>query len=407
MPEDKPSPTLIAFRIEPLESRIAPAAAVLELSSLAGANGFQISGAVAGDNSGHAVSGAGDVNGDGLDDLIVGAYGADANGLASSGASYVVFGTAGGLAANLALSTLDGTNGFKISGEAVGDVSGFSVSGAGDINGDGFDDLLIGAGEADPNNHLSSGASYVVFGRADWSTTANLNVSALDGSNGFKISGEAADDRSGAFLSAAGDVNGDGFDDLVIGAFGADSNGSYSGASYVVFGRADWSTTANLNLLALDGSNGFKIIGAAGADYSGTSVSAAGDVNGDGFGDLLIGADGADPNGSRSGASYVIFGKTGGFAANLNLSALDGSNGFKISGEAAEDRSGRSVSAAGDVNGDGFGDLLIGAEGADPNGSASGASYVVFGQGGRVCDESESLGAGRQQRLQDQRRGRR
>ena len=96
-------------------------------------------------------------------------------------------------------------------------------------------------------------------------------------------------------------------------------------------------------------------------DFSGFSVSDAGDVNGDGFGDLIIGAPCADPNGSYSGASYVVFGKAGGFAANLNLSTLDGSNGFKLSGVAADDRSGRSVSAAGDVNGDGFDDLIIGA----------------------------------------------
>ena len=98
-------------------------------------------------------------------------------------------------------------------------------------------------------------------------------------------------------------------------------------------------------------------------------MSAAGDVNGDGFGDLLIGADGADPNGSASGASYVVFGQAGGFDANLNLSTLNGSNGFKINGEAAGDGSGISVSAAGDVNGDGVGDLIIGARDADPNGS--------------------------------------
>jgi hypothetical protein len=87
-------------------------------------------------------------------------------------------------------------------------------------------------------------------------------------------------------------------------------------------------------------------------------VSDAGDVNGDGFGDLIIGASRADPNGSGSGASYVIFGAVGGFATNLNLSTLDGTNGFKLSGVAAGNYSGFSVSAAGDFNGDGFDDLI-------------------------------------------------
>ena len=136
-------------------------------------------------------------------------------------------------------------------------------------------------------------------------------------------------------------------------------------------------------------------------------MSAAGDINGDGFDDLIIGAPFASPNGNDSGASYVVFGKAGGFAANLNLSTLDGSNGFKISGVGAGDESGFSVSAAGDVNGDGFDDLIIGAYRASPNGSSSGASYVVFGKAsGFAPDQCEPLDTGRQQRLQAQRRRR-
>jgi hypothetical protein len=98
-------------------------------------------------------------------------------------------------------------------------------------------------------------------------------------------------------------------------------------------------------------------------------VSGAGDVNGDGFGDLIIGAHRASPNGAYSGASYVVFGKAAGFAANLDLSTLDGSNGFRLAGAADHDFAGSRVSAAGDVNGDGFGDLIIGAASADANGS--------------------------------------
>ncbi len=149
--------------IEILESRIAPAAVVtMDLSGLTGDNGFKISGEAANDYSGRSVSGAGDINGDGIDDLIVGARSADANGN-NSGASYVVFGSSTGFAANVDLSGLTGANGFKISGESEYDNSGISVSGAGDINGDGIDDLIVGASYAEGNAY-ASGASYVVFG---------------------------------------------------------------------------------------------------------------------------------------------------------------------------------------------------------------------------------------------------
>jgi len=344
----------------------------LELSALDGTNGFRLSGVAAGDGSGFAVSTAGDVNGDGVDDLLIGAP----NPNFFSGASYVVFGGAGvGSGGNLEFSALDGTNGFRLSGVAVYDYSGLAVSTAGDINGDGVDDLLIGApGEVDGG----PGRSYVVFGGAGVGSGGNINLSALDGSNGFRLSGYGGDGRA---VSTAGDVNGDGVDDLLIG--GASAAGLYSGVSYVVFGGAGVGSSGNLQLLALDGTNGFKLSGVAEYDYSGSAVSKAGDVNGDGVDDFLIGAWRADPNGERSGASYLVFGGAGvGNGGNLELSALGGTNGFRLSGVAAYDLSGRAVSTAGDVNGDGVDDLLIGAPDADPNGERSGASYVVFGGAG-------------------------
>ncbi|MDQ3775095.1 MAG: integrin alpha, partial [Pseudomonadota bacterium] len=284
--------------------------------------------------------------------------------------------------ANINLSALDGTNGFRLSGVAAFDLSGRAVSTAGDVNGDGVDDVLIGALGADPNGD-ESGDSYVVFGGAGVGNGGNLELSALDGTNGFKLSGAAAGDFSGAAVSTAGDVNGDGIDDLLIGAYRADPNGVTSGASYVVFGGAGVGNGGNLELSALDGTNGFRLSGVAAYDLSGRAVSTAGDVNGDGTDDILIGASGAGPNGDGSGASYVVFGGAGvGNGGNLELSALDGTNGFRLSGVAASDVSGVAVSTAGDVNGDGVDDVLIGALGADPNGDSSGASYVVFGGAG-------------------------
>jgi len=371
--------------------------ASLNLSALDGFNGFVINGIDDSDYSGYSVSSAGDVNGDGFDDLIIGASKADPNVNVLAGESYVVFGkAAGSFSASLELSSLlssnggDGSLGFVINGIAVGDFSGYSVSSAGDVNGDGFDDLIIGAFGA-PNG-ARTGESYVVFGKADWSSSPNLELSTLDGSNGFVINGINSGDESGRSVSSAGDFNGDGYDDLIIGVSRADPNGkSNAGESYVVFGKAG-GFGASLELSSLlssnggDGSLGFVINGIAVGDFSGYSVSSAGDFNGDGFDDLIIGAYRADPNGkSNAGESYVVFGKAGGFGASLELSSLlssnggDGSLGFVINGIDARDLSGFSVSSAGDVNGDGFDDLIIGASLADPNGAYSGESYIIYG----------------------------
>ena len=344
-----------------------------------GIGGFAINGEVAGDGSGSSVSSAGDVNGDGLDDLIIGAPSADPNGL-SSGKSYVAFGKADNTAVNLS-DVASGIGGFAIEGEAQNNRSGFSVSDAGDVNGDGKDDLIIGTSSAKE--------SYVVFGKAD-GTAVSLNDVAA-GTSGFVISG------SGRSVSSAGDVNGDGFDDLIIGDRLTQPDGSNSGQSYVVFGKAD-GTAVTLSDVAA-GSGGFVINGEAQGDgyrpivLSDFSVSSAGDVNGDGLADLIVGSRSAYPNGSRSGKSYVVFGKADGTAVELNDVAV-GTGGFAINGEASGDLSGVSVSSAGDINGDGKDDLIIGAVGADPNGESSGKSYLVFGKTDGIAVELSAVAAG-------------
>ena len=365
------------------------------LSSLNGSNGFVLNGEASFDLSGRPVSAAGDINGDGIDDLIIAAYGAAPNDNISAGSSYVVFGSDTGLPNPFDLSSLDGTNGFKLNGEAANDRSGFSVSAAGDINSDGIDDLIIGALDADPDGTNSAGRSYVVFG-SDADLPNPFNLSILDGSFGFVLNGEAANDRSGYSVSAAGDINGDGIDDLIIGASDADpDSGDQAGRSYVMFG-SNTGLPNPFNLSSINGSNGFVLNGEARNDRSGISVSNAGDINGDGIDDLIIGASRADPNGNNfAGRSYVVFGSDNGLPNPLNLSSLNGLNGFVLNGEAANDNSGISVSNAGDINGDGIDDLIIGAFRADPNGNNSaGRSYVVFGRAAIDLTVSKSNGAG-------------
>ena len=367
----------------------------LALGDLRGTDGFRLDGESV-ERSGRSVSTAGDINGDGIDDLIVGAPGAWPNGTPNAGSSYVVFGkntaTEGAFPATLALGSLSGSDGFRLDGEA-GNNSGQSVSAAGDLNGDGIDDLIIGAPNANPNGVTSAGSSYVVFGKntgTEGEFPASLALGSLNGTDGFRLDGEArAYDRSGTAVSGAGDINGDGTDDLIVGAPRADPDGTdEAGSSYVVFGKntaSEGEFPAALALGDLTGTDGFRLDGGDPSDESGRSVSAAGDINGDGIDDLIVGADGADSGiYAAAGNSYVVFGRDtateGEFAATIALGDLTGSNGFRLDGDRFLDRSGGSVSAAGDINGDGIDDLIIGASGADPSeNSEAGSSYVVFG----------------------------
>ena len=363
--------------VQRLEERTLLAAThPLPLSSLDGTTGFRLDGEGSGDGAGRSVSSAGDVNGDGFDDVIVGAWFGDSATTNSTGTGYVVFGRSGGFASGIDLSSLDGASGFRLDGVTQSDYTGDSVSSAGDVNGDGFDDLIIGARSADPGGDAEAGSSYILFGKSGGFASV-INLGALDGTTGFRLDGDSAGDRSGYSVSSAGDVNGDGFGDLIVGALGADPNGSYSGSSYVVFGKSEGFSSA-INLALLNGSTGFQLNGVSDSDRSGRSVSSAGDVNGDGLADLIVGADRADSL-VESGSSYVVFGRSSGFTPQINLSTLNGTTGVRLDGVMPFDRSGFSVSSAGDVNGDGFDDLITGAYNGD---AGAGASYVVFGKSG-------------------------
>jgi Ca2+-binding RTX toxin-like protein len=235
----------------------------------------------------------------------------------------VVFGKTNGTAVELS-AVETGTGGFVINGVSQSDQSGFSVSNAGDVNGDGFDDLIVGAQRDDPNGD-SSGASFVVFGKTDGTA---VELSAVEaGTGGFVINGVSERDNSGFSVSNAGDVNGDGFDDLIVGAVGDDPNGDYSGASFVVFG-GDFSGAATqvgtVGAETLTGTTAADIIFAAPGDDT---------IDGGGGNDRLSGGQGADTFVVRDVAGTVTVidfnggtGRDGDEGDQLDLSAFGFTN---------------------------------------------------------------------------------
>lgn len=376
-PPKAPSPALV----EILESRIAPAAASsINLDQLNGQNGFKLHGVQEFGNLGYNVSGIGDINNDGYDDIAAATFGAGEDG---EGLVYVLFGKAGGFAANTSVAALNGTNGFAIRGVADDDILGRWVSGVGDMNGDGFDDFVVTSSNHDGPG-IRSGIAYVIFGKAT-PFPAEFNPSTLNGTNGFAVGGNAGGDSMGYCASAAGDINGDGFDDVLLNVEGFDGGEKpKAGMGIVVFGK---STAFNALMTPndLNGSNGFRLLGVNTYDRTSFRTAFAGDVNGDGFDDIALSATGAyagavGPMELRPGAVYVVFGKNTGFSANFNLSSLNGTNGFRVISEGKTGGLGGSLSGNVDVNGDGFDDIIIGRDNAEPAGLNSGSLFVVFGK---------------------------
>lgn len=307
-------------------------------------------GEAASDNAGISVAGAGDVNADGFDDLLIGANLNDDGG-ASAGAAYLVLGSATPTSSDLATA-------IQYTGEAGGNQAGISVAGGGDVNGDGFDDMLIGA-HLNNDGGASAGAAYLVLGSA---TPASVNLSTV-----IQYTGEAAGNNAGRGVAIVGDTDRDGRADMLIGAPINADGGANAGAIYLIVGSA---TPASASLGAA-APTVVQFTG-SGAENAGQSVAGVGDVNGDGFADMLAGA--PLNAGSDAGAAYLILARPGMPPNTLGVA------GIQYTGEAGNDQAGTQVAGAGDVNGDGFADMLIGAP--LNSGTDNGAGYLVLGSAG-------------------------
>ncbi|WP_353717491.1 FG-GAP-like repeat-containing protein [Dyadobacter sp. 676] len=311
-----------------------------------GTNGaYNMVGTDGGSKMGYSVASAGDVNGDGFDDVIVGSPEYDYNGVAG-GIAIVYYGASNGLDAN---------NKLILSKNQGGSYFGGSVAGAGDVNGDGYGDVIVGASEYD-NNEADEGVAFVYYGS---NTGINAGTSILL-ENNFAYS------DFGSAVSGAGDINRDGYADIIIGDEDYYTAGqSYEGAIFIYYGSA----AGPSNPAIIESNIGFASLGG--------SVSSAGDVNGDGYGDIIAGA--AYYGGK--GAAYIFHGSAQGIGSSPKI----------IQGDQDDALFGLSVSGAGDINGDGYSDIVVGAPRYDKNEQGEGIAFVYYGTNSGISDVSPTI----------------
>ncbi|MDR6808333.1 hypothetical protein J2Y45_005317 [Dyadobacter sp. BE34] len=292
-----------------------------------------------GSHFGTSVAGAGDIDGDGYGDIIIGARDYT-EGNSKEGIAVIYKGSNSGINPNTSQT---------LQKDVANAGFGASVSGAGDINRDGFADVIIGS----PNFAVGQniyGAAYIYYGSQNNGATNPVTIQGYDASSSF-----------GNDVSSAGDVNGDGYADVIVGAYSATLGEVQEGAAYIFLGTSGGINTAG-KVLQKNQANA----------WFGTSVASAGDVNADGFGDVIVGAMYYDKNELNEGVAFVYYGNsTGNIDSNPGPSILEAN--------VANARFGSAVQSAGDVNGDGYGDVIIGAKYLSNGNTEEGKAFVFHG----------------------------
>jgi len=312
---------------------------------------------------GGSVSGAGDVNGDGYADVIVGAprY---SNGQDNEGAAFVFLGSEYGLQGNAPGDTGVWMAESNQGGAQGGAEFGWCVSGAGDVNGDGYADVIVGASWYN-NGEPIEGAAFVFLGSA-----SGLQGNAPRDTGVWMAESNQADASFGRSVSGAGDVNGDGYADIIVGAQYYDNGESYEGAAFVFLGSASGlqgNAPGDTGVWMAESNE-------AGALF-GWAVSGAGDVNGDGYADVIVGADEYDNGDNTEGAAFVFLGSASGLQGN----APGDTDVWMAESNQAGALFGWAVSGAGDVNGDGYADVIVSAYWYDNSDNTEGAAFVFLG----------------------------
>nr|WP_298937103.1 FG-GAP-like repeat-containing protein [uncultured Dyadobacter sp.] len=291
---------------------------------------------------GISVACAGDVNGDGFADLIIGSRYYD-KGQVNEGAAFIYQGSSAGLNP-VPLSVLESNQGDAWLGSAVAP--------AGDVNGDGFSDVIIGSCAYD-SGQKDEGAAFIWFGGAKSIQSSNYSII----ENNQVVSG------SGYSVANAGDVNGDGYSDILVGAYLFDNGQSAEGVAFLYYG-----SPAGIML------NTGKLLECNQAGAAFGRVASAGDINGDGYGDVLVGAPSFDNGQNNEGSVFIFHGSAGGLGGIVTTIESDITDAFM----------GNAVSSAGDVNGDGFDDIIIGAENLTNGQLDEGGIYIFLGSEGGV-----------------------